>query len=303
MSTSGNIPVLVSRGRCLPEAWERSLIELYRYGCNVSTQYDKPGDPPSKDATHITVVDDPLCDPCIHRAFPGGLEDLEEYRLEVVEGIKDHWVRDPNNPEDIRWEYTYHGRLTAYDMYALIERKVGVESTRHLSVQAVKVDQLEDMVQALASCTYTRRATVSTWNPYHDVGISDPPCPQSIWCRILPDGTGRLQLNMNVRFRSRDAYDAAFMNMWAFIDLQAHIAERVSILIDQPVYVGRYCDFSDSYHIYGSRLAHFEESFMKMIRDRKFEDRTWTREFAQPFFDEARPKIMAKVAEYDGRKK
>jgi len=28
----------------------------------------------------------------IHRAFPGGLEDLEIYRQEVVDGVHDHWI-------------------------------------------------------------------------------------------------------------------------------------------------------------------------------------------------------------------
>jgi hypothetical protein len=36
-----------------------------------------------------------------------------------------------------------------------------------------------------------------------------------------------------------------------------------------------------------------------LLRERSFEDRTWTREFAQPFFDEAKPVIAAKVAAQD----
>jgi thymidylate synthase len=108
------IPVLMVQGDCIARAWENALLELFRSGCDVKTQYDKPDDPPSKDATMIVTVLDPLAEPMIHRDFPGGFEELEEYAMEVCEGIKDHCVRDPNDPSDTRWEYTYHQRLFRY---------------------------------------------------------------------------------------------------------------------------------------------------------------------------------------------
>ena len=107
------IPVLTAEGEGIAQAWENSLIKLIAAGCDISTQYDKPGDPPSKDATMIMTVANPLGEPMIHRDFPGGLEDLQEYVLEVCDGIKDHCVRDPLDPQDTRWEYTYHQRLFA----------------------------------------------------------------------------------------------------------------------------------------------------------------------------------------------
>ncbi len=87
------------QGDCIARAWENALLELFRSGCDVKTQYDKPDDPPSKDATMIVTVLDPLAEPMIHRDFPGGFEELEEYAMEVCEGIKDHCVRDPNDPQ------------------------------------------------------------------------------------------------------------------------------------------------------------------------------------------------------------
>lgn len=60
-----------------------------------------------------------MSEPRIHRAFPGGIVELEAYRQEVVEGIHDHWV----NPAEGKWEYTYHERLTAYS--GSRERKAG----------------------------------------------------------------------------------------------------------------------------------------------------------------------------------
>ena len=111
---NGDIPVLLARGSCLAEAWEQSLISAYHNGCDIQTEYDKPNDPPSKDCTMTIVVQDPLSEPMIHKAFPGGLEDLQEYELEVLDGIKDHCVRSHDDPDDTRWEYTYHQRLCDY---------------------------------------------------------------------------------------------------------------------------------------------------------------------------------------------
>ena len=57
------IPVLTARGTGIAEAWENSLIALYEHGCDLATQYDKPGDPPSKDATMLITIEDPVAEP------------------------------------------------------------------------------------------------------------------------------------------------------------------------------------------------------------------------------------------------
>ncbi len=108
------IPILHVEGDCIPRAWEASLVALHEKGCDVKTQYDKPEDPPSKDATMLITITDPLKEPMIHKDFPGGPVELQEYVMEVCEGIKDHLVRDPSDANDTRWEYTYHQRLFAY---------------------------------------------------------------------------------------------------------------------------------------------------------------------------------------------
>ena len=113
------IPVLTARGKGIAEAWENSLIALNREGCDIKTMYDKPSDPPSKDATMLVEIEDPFAEPMIHKDFPGGPEDLQEYTMEVVEGIKNHLVRDPSDPQDTRWEYTYNERLFAYKVPGL----------------------------------------------------------------------------------------------------------------------------------------------------------------------------------------
>jgi len=271
------IPVLHAEGNCIARAWENALLALYESGCDIKTQYDKPNDPPSKDATMILTVHDPLAEPMIHRDFPGGFEELQEYVMEVCEGIKDHCVRDPNDATDTRWEYTYHQRLFAYEV-------PGLETT----------DQIEHICRQLVETPFTRRAQAITWKVWEDNTCYDPACLQSVWCRITPEATGPV-LSMNVRFRSNDAYKAAFMNVFALVNLQRIIAERISEQSGTTVRLGRYCHMADSFHVYGSNLAEFEARFLGAIEKRTFEQRTMRYEDVREIMEEARPTIVEKA--------
>jgi thymidylate synthase len=272
------IPVLTAEGDGIARAWENSLITLYKCGCEISTQYDRSGDPPSKDATMLVTVMDPLAEPMIHRDMPGGFEDLQEYVMEVCDGIKDHWVRDTEDADDTRWEYTYHQRLFSYSVPSIDP----------------PIDQIELLSQQLARTGYTRRAQAITWKVWEDSDCYDPACLQSIWCRIIEQDAVPL-LNMNVRFRSNDAYKAAFMNMFALVQLQIRIAERVSELSGRQVRLGRYCHLADSYHIYGSNMDEFRSRFLGAVEKRSFEDRTMRYADVKDFMEEARPQILQKV--------
>lgn len=271
------IPVLHAEGDCIARAWENSLVLLYQSGARITTQYDKPGDPPSRDATMVLTIDDPLAEPMIHRDFPGGFEALEEYVMEVCEGIKDHLVRDPSDPADTRWEYTYHQRLFQYQAPTLSP-----------------IDQVEGIARQLAAAPHTRRAQAITWKVWEDRDCYDPPCLQSIWCRMTQDGD-RPMLSMNVRFRSNDAYKAAMMNIFALVQLQKGIAARVSAISGRPVGLGRYCHMADSYHIYGSNLAEFEARFLGAIQRRSFAERSMRYEDVRQMMEEARPGILEKA--------
>lgn len=271
------IPVLHVEGDCIARAWENSLIALYENGCDIKTQYDKPEDPSSKDATMIITITDPFSEPMIHKDFPGGPEDLQEYVMEVCEGIKDHLVRDPDDPDDTRWEYTYHQRLFAYTVPTL-----------------ETFDQIEMLCRKLAETPYTRRAQAITWKVWEDNICYDPACLQSLWARITEEN-GEYVLNMNVRFRSNDAYKAAFMNIFALVQLQKRIAERVSEISGKPVHVGRYCHMVDSYHLYGSYFQEFQNRFLRMLEKRTFERRTARYADWRDMMEEARPGILEKA--------
>ena len=274
---NGNIPVLNVEGNGLAEAWENSLISVYKNGCDIKTEYDKPEDPPSKDATMIITITDPLSEPMIHKDFPGGPLELQEYVMEVCEGIKDHLVRNPDDAKDTRWEYTYHQRLFAYTVPTL-----------------APFDQIETISRKLAKTPHTRRAQAVTWKVWEDNDCYDPACMQSVWCRILEE-EGQPVLSMNVRFRSNDAYKAAFMNIFALVQLQQRIVARVSELTDKEIKMGRYCHMVDSYHIYGSYFGEFEGRFLSMLGKRSFEQRTMRYEDMREMMEEARPALLEKA--------
>lgn len=276
----GNIPVLFVEGTNLPEAWENSLITLHKNGCNIKTEYDKADDPPSKDCTIMMVINEPLSEPMIHRDIPGGLEDLQEYVMEVLDGIKDHCIRKPeDDPDDTRWEYTYHQRLFDYSM----------------PEQDKSFDQIEMVAQKLVETPYSRRAQAITWKVWEDNYCYDPACLQSVWCRMLPGDSNEWILNMNIRFRSNDAYRAAFMNMFALVQLQKKIADRISELSGEKVKLGRYVHQADSYHIYGSNFTEFEERFLKSMEKLSYEQRTFRYDEIKFMMDDAIPSILEKA--------
>lgn len=253
--------------RTLPEAWETAVRRCWEEGARFRTQYDKPDDPPSRDVACLVHVTDPLAEPRIHRAMPAGLEDLEVYRAEVLYGVHDHWIA----PEEGKWEYTYHERLRAY----------------RVPGRAEPIDQVAEVVRMLRQAPHTRRAQAVTWQAWRDLGIADPACLQRLWFRVEePDreSDAAPRLNLAVHIRSNDAFKAAFMNMYAFTELQRQVAGEVGV----PA--GEYLHVADSFHIYGSYFGEFE-SFLKMLEARP--DRTFTTAFAAPVFADGVRRLLA----------
>ena len=246
----------------LPFAWESALLACWETGESFPTEYDRPGDPNSRDVAALIHVRSPFDEPRIHRAFPGGLDFLEKYRAEVLYGVHDHWI----DPAAGKWEYTYHQRLFEYDVPG-----AGV------------FDQVAAAVEKLKQVPHTRRAQAVTWQVWNDMNITDAACLQRLWFRISGGA-----LHMNVHIRSNDAFKAAFMNMYAFTELQRLTAGEIGV---RP---GEYIHIADSFHIYGSYFEEFE-GFLRTVRDRKPEDRVYTTDFARPFFVEGCDALLAEA--------
>ena len=153
-------------------------------------------------------------------------------------------------------------------------------------------DQIQYIIDNLSKSTYSRRAQGITWMPTADPKTDDPPCLQRVWCRMFPDEKGQQVLNMDTDWRSRDAFKAAFQNMFALTDLQRVIAERISEKIHEPVKIGPYVDNSSSYHIYGAYYKDFEEKFIDSLFKRTFDERIWNSEDLKEIFDEEKKRLF-----------
>ena len=235
----------------LPVAWEKAVIACWEQGESFPTEYDHDGDPNSRDISVLIHATKPFDEPRIHRAFPGGLDDLEKYRSEVLFGVHNHWV----DPDAGKWEYTYHERLFEYQVPTL-----GI------------FDQIRAIIEKLKAVPYTRRAQAVTWQVWNDMTIDDPTCLQRLWFRIADN-----KLHMNIHMRSNDAFKAAFMNMYAFTELQRVMSAEIGV---EP---GEYMHIADSFHIYGSYFADFE-GFLKCVSNRDPEDRVYNTDECLPFF-------------------
>ena len=107
----------------------------------------------------------------IHKAFPGGIEELREYLIELL-GYKDHWVKNIDDADDTRWEYTYHQRIADWGTWK--ERDDGDTSDRR-GAPGTGVDQVKLVVQKLSDQPYSRQAQVITWMPFVDFDVYDRP--------------------------------------------------------------------------------------------------------------------------------
>jgi len=196
----------------LPEAWERSLTQLAEKGLIIDTEYGEK----SVDASAVILVKTPFSEPRVHLKgiVAGSLRGLLEYVDEVVRGVHDYLVD--------KLEYTYHDRLFSYRLPS-----------------GEVVNQIEVLIEKLKKTHYTRRAQAITWQPWRDLYSQYPPCLQRLWFRVVNG-----ELIMHVNMRSNDAFKAAFMNMYAFTELQKYVAEKLG------VEVGYYLHIADSYHVY-----------------------------------------------------
>lgn len=244
-------PIFVE-GKSIAEVWENALKNMWEKGVRITTQYDY--DPntgiqhqPSLDSPLMMFVENALEEPRLHCCLEGGPAELAEYALEVVDGIKNHWVK--TNPESKEWTYTYNGRLTNYgsnmNFATLVEdgpidpnnpwtqvayvRKVNGELKYE---NITPVNQIQHIIDTLAETPYSRRAVALTSFPPGDIKVSDPPCLRYIECRgYYRDGC--LKIDMNVHFRSRDLWGAALFNMYALTELQKYITEEIQKKIVQ----------------------------------------------------------------------
>lgn len=260
-------------GYTLPQAWERSIAYLWELGILAPDAHARPGVPSSVDGRMILTIQDPAAEPSIHRGLPGGVGDLETYALEVVYGINDHLVIEGKLP------YTYHDRLTNYPV---LLREKESKWTRQRKPWPVYIDQISQMIITLAKDPGSRRAQAITWIPWLDIDHPNPPCLQRIWARILDN-----RLCVGLHWRSRDAYNAAFMNLWAFVQWAKKWASALSWRLNKDIKLGPLVDISDSYHIRGVNTEDCRTRFLPLLKGRTLADRVWSMDETREIREEA----------------
>lgn len=302
--TQGDIPVVCIRGETLAIAYENALYQLYKNGIDIKTQYDKENDPPSKDCTLNLTIESPLKDPMIHKAFPGGIYDLREYVYEL-HGLKNEWVKCLNDPNDTRWEYTYHGRFTKYGQWKILTTENNITEKKWAGLY--NINQVDHVINKLIKQPYTRQAQIITWMPNLDLDCYDPPCLQSLIFRITnsksvqPEYPEEWILSTNIRFRSNDAWGASFMNMFGLIQFIKTIGGKINHLSNIPVRMGRINWQADSYHIYGKDLESVKYRLINKIDNKEpFEKRilNFYSEDIQEMYHECEPAILEKIKNY-----
>lgn len=317
-----DIPIIQLTGKTIAEGYEKAIYAVYKNGIDVKTQYDKEGDPVSKDCTLNLTIEEPTSDPMIHKAFPGGIADLREYVYEL-HGYKDEWVKNVNDPKDTRWEYTYHGRFVRYGAWKYIPDYSGsvipsscwtngyqngdLKNEDGTKIYKCGQDQIEWVVDKLVKQPYTRHAQMITWMPSWDLYCYDPPCLQSIWLRLTEDENKGYWLNTNIRFRSNDAWGASFMNIFGLMQLVKTISLQIESKMERLINIGRLNFQADSYHIYGKDINNCKKLLIDKIEaNQPFEKRVYN--FNDPtiqeMYTECEQSILDKIkVTEDGFKK
>lgn len=178
---------ILSDGKSLPIAYHKALRALAKYGDETDCA---DWNCKQKELSMTMFVQNPLREPMISRCFIGGARELQQYVMEMLDGILDFEV------EKGKWSYTYHQRMGSQVQFVIDELKRNPSS---------------------------RRAVMSIRTP-DDIGSDDPACLQHIQY-FIRDGV----LHCKVLFRSNDACKATFMNAFALIMLQKRIADALGV--------------------------------------------------------------------------
>ena len=253
-------------GQTLPEVYHSGILALFSDGrlADSSDWNFKNLESYSQLECRMTLhIEHPLQEPRISKLAICGPRELEQYRLEVLEGILDFAV-DVELERDGKLEaledYTYHHRM--------------IKPTDQIAFIIEELQRNEAMS--------SRRAVIGVRDNQHDARLSNPACLQNIQF-FVRDG----RLDMCVLFRSNDFAQAFFMNAFGLICLQENIANQLNV----PV--GTYSQTSNSMHVYQQNFEMFN-AFAKQVSEQPIEELTYNYEgFFKPMMDSERESILA----------
>ena len=245
------------KGATLPEAYHKALIELDQHGeITTSQAYGQN----QKELSMTMVVENPLAEPLVSRLTIGGFYELQQYVMEVLDGILDFKINDSENA----WEYTYHDRIVNY----------GGEG----------FNQLKFVIDELTKSPDSRRAVIDIRDNKIDPFNSHPACLQNMQF-FIRDG----HLHMKLLMRSNDAVEATFMNAFAFVMLHKKVADTLGVA------VGTYVHRANSFHCYEKDFGLLQQ-YITGIKTKPIDEITYEYEdFFKDLMEEAIPKIEKAV--------
>ena len=203
------------------------------------------------------VAQNPLKEPMISRLYIGGFYELQQYKMEMLDGILDFKIGDGKC-----WEYTYHDRIVNYNGF----------------------NQLNFVIDELKRAPDSRRAVIIIRDNKVDPFNADPACLQHIQYFIR----GK-KLHCKVLMRSNDAVEASFMNAFAFVQLQKFIADKLKVK------VGSYTHRANSYHCYEKDFKLLAQ-YIDGIKSKPLEDITYNyKDYFKEMMEECIDDIKAAV--------
>lgn len=215
-------------GKNLTEAYHKALEILELMGDETPCPAWNTN---QKEVAMEMVVDFPLLEPRISACTICGPEELQQYVMEMTQGILDFEV------EKGKWAYTYHKRFA---------------------------DQIPPLIEELKRDPNSRRACLLVRRP-EDIYMSDPPCLQHIQFFIRNN-----KLDCYVLFRSNDAVKATFMNAFALIKLQEMIAAELNIEVGQYVHrANSFHCYEKDYPLLKSYVSRYQTDPTKIVYNYK----------------------------------
>jgi len=251
-------------GRTLPEAYHAAILAMLGGQLADCSDWNLKGLPEySQLECRMTLhVEEPLAEPRISRLGIFGPRELEQYRLEILDGLIDFAV-DTLVERDGRLQpledYTYHHRMVK------------------------PFDQLRFAIEELRRNPQmsSRRAVIGIRDNLVDSRIDSPACLQSIQF-FVREG----KVDLCALFRSNDFANAFFMNAFGLGCLQQSVAEELGL----PA--GTYSHTANSMHIYQKDFELFA-GYVGRIREESPESLVFAYEgHLKELMDEERPDIL-----------
>ena len=256
-------------GKSLPDAYHKAIAALYHEGDVLSSN---DWNQKQKEVSMTFVAEEPLAEPMVSKLYIGGFRELQQYVMEILDGILDFKIGDG-------WDYTYHDRMVNYPLAA------------HGDAQPARpFNQIEFVIGELTRQPDSRRAVITVRDNGADPFSGDPACLQHIQYFIRDE-----MLHCKVLLRSNDAPKASFMNAFAFIMLQKSIARELG------AGVGSYTHRANSYHAYERDFSMLEQ-YANAVEHRPAAEITYHYEgYYKELMEESIPSIRKAVDELANR--